>query len=164
MNNELAKDLRQVRDEIRRIESNVRKLSEQLSGINEKMNVVVDGLHSQFEVLSERTAEYNSLVEQIDDASLRALLRISPTPSNASSKTGPTTKEKTKWVYDQVKRAPKKASVLQERFGESFSLPPGTLDAFLQVSKFFRKSGSAPDFDWSVSANRKNDLLDYLNG
>ena len=86
MNNQLAKELRQVREEIRRVESNVRKLSEQLSGINEKMNEVVDGLHSQFEVLSERTGEYNSLVEQIDDGNLRALLRISPAPSNTAPK------------------------------------------------------------------------------
>ena len=164
MNNQLAKELRQVREEIRRVESNVRKLSEQLSGINEKMNEVVDGLHSQFEVLSERTGEYNSLVEQIDDVNLRALLRISPAPSNTAPKTGPTTKEKTKWVYEQVKRAPKKTSVLQKRFAESYALPAGTLDAFLKVSKYFRKSGAAPDFHWSVSANRKNDLLDYLNG
>ena len=164
MNNDWAKELRQVRDEIRKIEANVRKLSQQLSGINEKMNEVVDGLHSQFEVLGERTNEYNSLVDQIDDSNLRALLRISPAPTTLTNQSGPTTREKTKWVFAQVRRAAKKTSVLQQRFSEAYGLPGETIAAFLAVSKYFRKGGSAPDFEWSVSANRKNDLLDYLNG
>jgi len=71
-------------------------------------------------------------------------------------------KELVEWVYLQVKATPKPQADLCAAFDHAFSQPPEDLVTFLSGSKYFRKTGVGDESKWMISANREDDLRDYL--
>jgi hypothetical protein len=74
----------------------------------------------------------------------------------------PSEKDLVGWAAKQVSAGSKKQGDLCAAFTQAFSLPGDELVEFLFGCKFFRKTGIGDDTVWEVSANRADDLRDYL--
>jgi len=71
-------------------------------------------------------------------------------------------KELVGWTYRQVKSTEKSQQDLAALFQEEFKQPPESFINFLVDSKYFRRTGVGDSISWSVSANRHDDLRDFL--
>lgn len=74
----------------------------------------------------------------------------------------PSEKELVSWVYGQVKSDAKSQAELSTAFEQEFDQSPEDVVTFLSSSKYFRKTGIGDDSTWMVSANRADDLREYL--
>ncbi len=74
----------------------------------------------------------------------------------------PSEKQLVRWICERVRSDPQSQNNLCAAFTQEFSLPGEQLAEFLFGCKYFRKTGVGDGTVWEVSANRADDLRDYL--
>ena len=172
IDSEVISDLKQQKAEINRLETAVIKTESEVTSLCEKITHAQELLHSQRDALSDSRNQFNELLSTVSPG-IRDLLRQSTTGNRGSQATVPAAtilpspplgpREKTQWAYSKLRRRARSQVVLCEMYAEEFGKSAQSLLAFLAASKYFRKGGAAGDFSWSISANRENDLREYLS-
>jgi len=163
----LLADLKHQQAEISRLEASLQKAQQEIATLCEKLTHAQEALHSQRDAIADARHQFNEIAGSIDSPALRALLRhpgAAQPPATPASLPGPPQgpREKTQWVYSKLRRSERRQVDLCEMYSSEFGKPGQTLITFLATSKFFRKTGGPGNFSWSISANRENDLREYL--
>lgn len=73
-----------------------------------------------------------------------------------------TEKEMVGWIYKQVQSGSKSQADLRAAFDADFDSSPDELITFLYGCKHFRKTGVGDQSAWMISANREDDLREFL--
>ncbi len=163
----LLADMKHQHAEISRLEASLQKTHEEITTLCEKLTHAQEALHSQRDAIADARHQFNEIAGSIDSPALRALLHhpgVAQSQSSPTSLPGPAQgpREKTQWVYSKLRRSERRQVDLCEMYSSEFGKPGQALITFLATSKFFRKTGSPGNFSWSISANRENDLREYL--
>jgi hypothetical protein len=73
-----------------------------------------------------------------------------------------TEREMVGWIYKQVKARAKGQADLCAAFDAEFDGASESLVEFLDDCKYFRRVGVGDGASWMISANRQDDLREYL--
>jgi hypothetical protein len=160
-------DLKHQNVEVRRLEAALRKTDSEITSLCEKLSHAQETAHSQRDALADARHQFNELAATVASSGLQSLLQkpgAGPSSAAAGAVSSPPQgpREKTEWVYSKLRRRQRSQVELCEVYSAEFGKPSQSLITFLATSKYFRKTGTPGDFCWSISANRDNDLREYL--